>query len=421
MKKISLDWIVLAAIIFLLPFERLLTFELAGFTVKPSYIAAIVYIAYQLYKIISGKILFRLRNSEWLMLALVFWSYLTALWSLAPVRTLIMSTLLLFMVVTFILISRNASSLKRNKISNRIIWIGLALSLFAILQFFAEPLFGYRIALLREQYGSGVFGFPRPQATFLEPLFFANFLTWPIYLLLQKIQSARNYKNFLALVTLLTAFVLTLSRGAYLGLAVGIVVVFVSLLIIKKFNLKLLSTLLLAGIAAIIIASGMVLLVSGSGGVKTFWSHAISATDLPPSNEIELLKGRDYSNQVVGTELSSHRWLGLGYGAFGALPQYQLLREHGDWQMVNNEYLEVMIEQGIVGFLVFLSLLLLLLGFIFAKIKKGQMEYSFYAGAVTALLVQYLTFSSLNLLYIWVFLGLIASHKTSKMEDLTLT
>ena len=419
MKKSSFDYFLLTTLIILLPFERLLTFELAGFTVKPSYIVAIIYVLLKFSQIISGKIHFRFRGSEWVMLAMLVLSYLSALWSLDAARSLVMSTILLLMFATYLSVSRSVDGSTSGKIANIVVILGSVLSLFAIVQFIVEPISGYRMALLRVEYGSGVFGFPRPQATFLEPLYFANFLIWPIFLQLSKLRKSVRLTDYLYLVAMLTAFVLTLSRGAYLALLVGLVLVFLFLLV-KKIDKKLFLSFFASVLTALLVSAVLVVSIAGSKGLQTFYSHAISSTDLPAQNQKELLKSRKYSSNLSSAEIKSHPWLGLGYDAYGALPEFDLLRQSGNWQTVNNEYLELLVGLGFLGLLLFVWLILALLKFLYSRVRLGQLEYIFYSGAVVAVLVQYLTFSSLNLLYLWVMLAIItpASLKQKNGQSL---
>jgi len=82
---------------------------------------------------------------------------------------------------------------------------------------------------LRELYTKDVLGFPRIQSTAYEPLYFANYLLIPLSLALTLfLASSRVMKHASLLLLLLTggvSFILTVSRGAYLGLACAVAVV----------------------------------------------------------------------------------------------------------------------------------------------------------------------------------------------------
>jgi len=430
MKRFPRDWMVLLIIV-LLPFERLLTFEVAGFTVKPAYLVALIWVVFLLCKYVQ-KFLFKRDSStsrenlgsvgmtlgEYVLLGLVAWSYLSSIWSLDARHSLVSSSLLLFLAFVFMLLRRKMTEKLRSQITNIVIYLGLAVSIFALLQFLLEPVLGYKFVMLREQYGSRVFGFARPQGTFLEPLYLANFLFWPAMLVSRKLKSeSKKWVSIWSiLVVTLVAFILTLSRGAYLGMAVALIVMLTLGLYLKKVDWAYIAKIFGGIIAAAVISLALVFAVAGKGGVVTFVQHAASSSDLAPSNQVEELKNRGVSQENAKSQFLEHPIVGIGANAFGALPQFELLRQQGDWQTVNNEYLELLVELGLVGFIIFVAFLVMLFSHIFAKIKAGEYQYIFYGGALVALLVQWTTFSSLNILYIWVFLAVIWPVSNSKIK-----
>lgn len=419
MFKSNFDRILVLLLVILLPLERLLAFEVVGFTVKPAYTLAVLIVAWQVIKIISGKIRFRFSLEEYLLLGLIIWSFISSLWSIDYRRTLVMSSLLLLLVLVFIIVRRLSDQKLSETLRQTIVYLGLILSCFAFYQFLIEPVFGYQVALLREQYGSSVFGFPRPEATFIEPLYLANFLIWPIMFLISQISNLKSQKcgrNHLILIIILTAFILTLSRGAYLGLGVGLIVMFAMGIYYKKINWNHWLTIFYGIIIAIGLSLMLVYAVAGKSGVATFRQHAMDTSDMSPQNEMELLQTRAVSQDDAVTQIGQHLILGIGLDAFGALPQYQLLRDSGNWQTVNNQYLAITVELGIIGLILFILFLVLLFRFLLARIKGGDEAYIFYSGAVIALLVQYLTFSSLYLLYIWVMLAIIWPVRSTELK-----
>lgn len=418
----------ISIIVLLLPFERLLTFEVAGFTIKPAYLLAVIFIGWYLLRHIYSLIA-RFKNGqvnpifvrdfikkiaaeEYLLLIFVAWSYFSSIWSLDGKRTLVLSTLLTFLVLVFIIFRRLINEKIRQKISQIFIWSGIAVSIFAIIQLLLEPLLGYQAVFLREIYSSRVFGFARPQGTFLEPLYLADYLIIATFLLNNELRM-RN-KGYWKLTIILIVFILALSRGAYLGLAIGSLVYLATGFYYKKitqyFVLKILGTFIMA----LVISFTLIYLVAGGGGIKTFFNHASRASDLAPSNEIERLKNRTVAVNNAKESINNHFLLGVGLGAFGALPQYRNLREVGEMQTVNNQYLEVFAELGVVGFMLFLAIIYLAISYQLQAARRGIYDNVVYLAALVALLVQYFTFSALNLLYIWVFLAIIWPAKRVK-------
>lgn len=422
---------ILYLIVALLPLERLLTFDLFGYTVKPAYLLAIIYVIFVVYKyfrkLLSQNlvpiIIQKIKIEELWMLILILWSFLSCFWSLAPRRTVVMSALLALMVLVFILLRRKLDSEMRQKILRIITNTGIAVSLLAIIQFFLEHFFGYNAALLREQYGGQLFGFARPQATFLEPLYLANFLLFPIFIELNKelrimkkgengniqysIFNIQILKRSLALVLMLVAFIVTLSRGAYLGLTVGFVAFVTTLAFVKAINWQKLGGIIVATLISIFVSLVMIYAVAGGVGVNNFVGHAIKTSDLAPTNEIEALQNRRLSGEVAFQNFVQNPIFGSGLASFGALPQFKELRKIGEWQTVNNQYLEIATELGLVGLLLFLAVVYSGIRYQVSGIRKGKYDNIVFLGWIVSVIVQYFTFSSIYLLYLWVFLAII--------------
>ncbi len=418
-------------IFLLLPFERLATFEVLNFTIKPAYVLSLLLIIWFVISYFTKYcFITRLKSlisdialEEYFLFSLVLWSFISSLWSLAPYRTIIYSTLLFLMATIFMILRRCANNEIKKMAVNIIVWLGIGVSILAIIQFVLEPVLGYKLALLREQYGSRVFGFPRPHATFLEPLYMANFLLFPILLKMNyelRIMNNGKVKNIqysifniqafrrnFSLIIMLTAFVLALSRGAYLSLVVGILILISALIIKKKINWQSVASVILIAVVSISISLIMIYAVAGKAGLRNFCNQVFRVRDLTPTNEIEILKNRDLSRQIAWQSIRDRPLSGIGLATFGALSQYQFLRENGEWQTVNNQYLEIVVELGLVGLMIFLAIVFLAIRYQVLAVGNGKYENVVYLGWLLAVLVQYLTFSTLYLLYIWIFLAII--------------
>lgn len=408
-----------------------MTVNVFGFTVKPAYLLALFCIFWlALSTLLKPDLILRLKYfisdikvEEYLLFALVGWSFLSSFWSLVPMRSLIYSTLLLFLIIVFMIVRRNITSNVRERVINIIAWVGVAVSVLAIVQFFIEPFFGFGIVFLREQYNSQLFGFPRPHASFLEPLYLANFLLFPIFVKLNKELRIKNngqaenihYSSFIIrfakrcspLVIMLVAFLLTLSRGAYLGLSVGFVVVIALFVLVKRFEWRNIIQILIAGVISIVILLASIYMVAGKNGINDFYNHAIKTTDLAPTNNIEALQNRGLSREIAIQNFTQNLIIGTGLASFGALPQFKELREVGEWQTVNNQYLEIATELGIIGLLIFVATIYLAASCQLLAVSRGKYQNIVYLGWLVAVLVQYLTFSSIYLMYLWVFLAII--------------
>ena len=125
---------------FLLPFERIPTFEVAGFTIKFSYIVGVILIAYFLakkpLKIFKDKPL--LLSDKFLIL---FWAVgsLTIIRAENFKRSAILALLWTFVIIIYLILTRIIENQKtREKIENIIIWSAIITSLFGLYQFIGD-------------------------------------------------------------------------------------------------------------------------------------------------------------------------------------------------------------------------------------------------------------------------------------------
>lgn len=158
-----------------LPFEKALTFDVAGFTLKLPYLTAIMLLAYLGYKTLFRKKKIILNIVDYFLIAFIVNSFLTTFWSIDKPKTVIISTMYLFCASVYFAVKNLANETLITRIKYWFIYLGIATSIFAFWQFFADG-FGIsqKYTLLSQLYVSGVFGFPRVQSTFFEPGFFAK-------------------------------------------------------------------------------------------------------------------------------------------------------------------------------------------------------------------------------------------------------
>lgn len=413
--------LILICLILSLPFERLLTFDAFGFTLKISYLFGVLAIMVALADFFKNrKIKFDLIDK----LAFCFPAYalLSVIWSIDPKRTLIISFLYLFVFLLLIVI-KHFSDLKKKEIYlNLLLSVGVLLSIFAIWQFFSNS-FGIfdQFSFLRDEYKKGVFPFPRVQATFLEPLFFANFLLIPILIAVKKAfeKPADKLISFFLFLTLV-AFILTLSRGAYLALVVSFLAFSSPMILIFRHKFSKFIPILLTTVVAVIFSYSLIYFSTGQSGVNSYVSQATKTTDVDnPSavSDLDYLRTRNYTVEVAQNHIKQN-FLGIGTGAFGSLPEFKLLKDQGRYQTVNNEYLEILVENGVVGFVLFLLLIISILVSVYRQILASKdFSSTMFLAIFLGWLVQYLTFSNLYLIYIWVFAGLMLAGRQIKQES----
>ena len=215
-------------IIATLPFERLLTVSVEGMTVKPvHFVIAVVGFAWLALFLLNRA---SLKTPLALWLALLFW--LVGVWSYAvsidPNRTLMVILFWFVALVGFwltIQLTGETSILRKANIA--VVIVAFIVALFGFFQIFGDLVgLPFEITGIKPGYDKSTFGFPRVHSTLGEPLYYGNYLLVPFFLAVCYFlyggtkSITRNYALLISLL-LLSSIVLTLSRGAYLGLGVG--------------------------------------------------------------------------------------------------------------------------------------------------------------------------------------------------------
>jgi O-antigen ligase len=399
----KLNQILILLLLISLPFERLLTVEIAGDTFKFSYLFGLLLVVYFLLSLLSKRLKFQLRREELWLLLFVALNFLSLIWSIDRIRTLFVSGAILLVVLIFMSFRRLVSKIDLKFVEKLIILIGVAASIFGLWQFIAGSIpVLEKFAFLRPQYQSGIFGFPRVQSTFLEPLYLANFLILPLFLAIKKVISSRRGLDFIYLILISTAFFLTLSRGAEYAVIIALIILALIIALTDRKWLRDYAFSILSIVFGIALGTAMVYMSAGGQGIKNYFGHATD-TNLVTS---EGTTDRSSTSEVAeGTFLNNP--LGIGSGAFGALPVYKGQISAQGYQTVNNEYLEILAEDGVIGFIFFGLFILGFLVYLVSEIKKGRKEAVYLLAAILAMLIQYLAFSTLYISYFWVFLAVI--------------
>jgi O-antigen ligase len=306
--------------------------------------------------------------------------------------------------------------------SLRLVWgtlasVAVGLSIFGFYQFIAGSLgYGPEVTGLLGRYARDVFGFPRVQATMLEPLFLANLLLTPILVGLTRIMLIGKGRSRSVAIVVLSSlcFVLTLSRGAFIGLAVGLCFVGVATWKQTLHNLR--------RYWISVIAFSFIIL-SLSVGFLVFASLAAGHQPLDAPRQFASLVGNKFNQTGTLTdrfkaEQSAFKiywerpWFGLGIGGYTfRVLGYPVHRTAGDRVVVNNEFLEVLLEVGAVGLICYLAFLGSSLYLGYKRPAGTDNELSSWSvglsAATLATLVQLLSFSGFFTYHIWVLLGLL--------------
>ena len=123
-------------------------------------------------------------------------------------------------------------------------------------------------------------------------------------------------------------------------------------------------------------------------------------------------------------------WFGVGFGGFGTYAaEHPYYMPKDGWRIVNNQFIEILAENGIIGFIIFLSILGIL---IVRSIKAIKISKNYYTKSIMisllavliGIIAQYQTFSTLYIMHIWFVIGLmiavqnliIFGHESNKLD-----
>jgi O-antigen ligase len=155
----------------------------------------------------------------------------------------------------------------------------------------------------------------------------------------------------------------------------------------------------------IILAAISAILIIKFSAPKESFDLFVSHAGVADVSTGESTLDRFYLTKIAWQQFLKHPW-GIGTGAFGALPEFTEKVIVGDYQTVNNLYLEVLVEEGIIGFLIFIFFLTLLIKNLSVKIQEKNFAALIYLVIGVAIFVQAVSFSSLYILPIWAYLAL---------------
>ncbi|MEI6498877.1 MAG: O-antigen ligase family protein [bacterium] len=413
-KKYSL--FLFLAVFLLLPFERIPTFELIGFTVKLSYVAFILFFIFFARKTPSLFKDNKLTRSD--ICLILFWlsGVVSLLFTPNLKRSVIVLGLWAFVFGLYLVFSRILKDKElRAKVEGIIIFVSVLVSLFGIYQFIGDSL-GLSMGFtgLRIQYTKIVMGFPRIQSVALEPLYFSNYLLVPTFLVIKNYllrEGRKNYWSLSILFLFLVNIILGISRGAYLALIFSFLILF-AFIVYSYFKkdgnyLKKLMGIIAVLLIAIVFSVLMVRVFNGHKATDNFSGHA-TVDDTQTGSSVP---GRLDGYKIAFKLFEKKPIFGDGVASFGPLTvgSEKDLEQYG-YGIVNNEYLEILTETGIVGFALFaIFIILIFIEFYQKSLKlKGEKRLSLLliALGILAILIQYNFFSTLYIIYIWAFLAL---------------
>jgi O-antigen ligase len=316
------------------------------------------------------------RAAQLLALFLLF-NALSLLWTPNKLRGVLATGIIVVIFTTFLsILTLNLRKLWKTFIKILTITAFFS-SLFALFQILADKIgVSPALTLLPENYRSDLFGVARPTAFFQEPQFFANLLLLPILHSLNAAINGKNPKrNWTVAIFLTSILFLTLSRGAILALSAGVLfLLIINFQKIKRF-LWLLPVILIAGISTLTLLSPKIANQLSLGLLGNSGYVAASTDERMAMNEMAIKTiTKSPPNFLFGTGIGG---TGRSYQAAFGCPE----------SCINfNQYLDIFVETGLLGFSLFLLLL-------FQLLKSLWRQNKSLLAILLAFLVQWLFFA----------------------------
>lgn len=408
----ELGWLL---IVFFLPFERVPSYEFAGVNIKINTLIGLVTIfVWVLALMFNGKKYKVQPNILAIPLSVFVIAMLMSLTqAVDSSRAVAVLIFILFTIALSILAVNFVNSKEALKKTLVVLFFSsLIVGLFGLFQFGGDVVgLPASLTLLKKGYTSMVFGFPRVQAFSIEPLYFANYLLIPtcvgLALAIMRVEIFKRWWLICLLALLLVNFILTVSRGGYAGLLV-------SFLILGIFFLKKVFTwrnIAIGVITAAVVVYGVAFALSKGEyrATNEFLGH-IKLQDL---TEGESIQGRIITFRKALGAYRQSPILGVGIGNYGPWSKnYPDARPITGWDIVNNQYIELLAETGLVGLISFSLVIFVLIMRTFIALRYASDIFlkAVLIGLLAALggvLVQYNFMSTLYIIHVWVLIGML--------------
>ncbi len=291
--------------------------------------------------------------------------------------------------VYFIFADIADSAEKKIKIIKALVWSGFIVSIIGIVQFFLQFVFGidgiYEVwsnhiitpflgktfseaVLLNPSWLVNISGqtYLRATAIFPDPHMLAFFLNIIIFLCLGMIlYSQKNRAAYLVMLFfLITASLLTFSRGGYLGLAAGLI--FLIIYFVSKMSWK-------HKVASGTVVLLLVILLTIPGPIS---QRLVSSFNLSEGSN----KGRIETWRKAAEVISNHPIFGVGIGNYPL--EIKPAADYREPIYAHSTYLDIAAETGIANALIWLALLFLA----FRNFVLKSKENILFLGAAAALI-----------------------------------
>ncbi len=276
--------------------------------------------------------------------------------------------------------------------------------------------------------------FPRVHPFSIEPLYFSNFLLIPIWLLAydflknKRLRSNKKYIGLFIATSLL--FLLSLSRGAILGLLIGTLVLYLGLKP-RNFDIRKWWKFLAKLWGGALIVTLILVIISGVAASTTTPKHAINGSTSGVAGNVQIFSAHAvnvvddsaktrYTLWPKSIDFIKHHLL-KGVGAYNSRvilnqAQYENGRNPTALQPFNNDLIGLLVDLGLIGVIAFGPLIAVLFIIIKSLHKiKWDSPITPYSMALIGMLVQSNFFHAILLTRLWFVVGLVLTfYGTSK-------
>ncbi len=404
---------------FFLPFERIPSVELGGMSLKINHIITLISFMALITTGVVGKRKIKSDPIFVIILLLIADLAISVTYAFNVDRALKVFLFMCLMALAYFVAKAMINSRPTITYVLRGIIAGASVvALLGVYQFLGDMAgLPPEITLLKVGYDSSTFGFARVQGASQEPLYFANYIFIPLMILFSLLLGGKLQKIVpkwygIALIVLLCLnFVLAISRGAFL--AAGLVGV---LLVVIKYKQILRAKVMIPAIGLfLLIVVGVYLFLARSEprAIEEFVGHLLVNDRTTGESVVSRLDAVGRAKELF----LSRPLLGVGIGNYGPLTQTEFDaygNPIGGWFIVNNEYMEILAENGVVGLFIFILLIITVSYYAIKAIRSSDdwIKYSLEGSlfALWAILFQYITFSTLYIFHLWFLIAFIAGQ-----------
>jgi len=253
-------------------------------------------------------------------------------------------------------------------------------------------------------------------------IFFSLILFFKYYKSLKKDEKWLSYLLLIFPILILSVFKMTNTRGAYVGLAIGIFITFILFIIfIKNKKFKTISIIFLIIFISFV---SSIFIFSGSAFIKNI---SIFNTINQITPKAITFQTRLISWKAAIKDFPNHPILGTGYGNFAITFDkyfdptfYNFTKSETYFDRAHNNLVDILSTTGILGLVAYLSIIFSAIYYLIKGFKKGkinQYDFILLIGLITAYLVQNLVIFDSFVTYFSLMIMLGYIYKLDREED----